>query len=178
MRWHRGCADRRTGRAHCQLGPGPLSARSVCVCKWLLGLDVNGLLSGIGMWPLVRVVEGVLCTDGKCKVYLLSRCFRDVCLSWRCDMVSQGQSGDYREGICCWICCSSEASHPKMSKVMLESWLLEVRFPGLRAKSYLLLWIYIVMKLLMWPLGQKKLYIYIFFYLCLVVRGIDLVYEL
>lgn len=121
-----GWADRRTGRARCQLGPGPLSARSVRVCKWLLGrmgLDVDGLLSGIGVCLLVRVVEGIVCTDGKCRICLLSRCFRDVCLSWRCDMVIQGQSGDYGEDICCWACCSSEATHWTMLKVKLESWL-------------------------------------------------------
>lgn len=41
------------------------------------------------------VVEGALCTDGGWNICLLSRCFRGVCLSRGCDMVSEGQSGDY-----------------------------------------------------------------------------------
>lgn len=49
----------------------------------------------------MRTVEGALTQMGEWKVYLLSRCFRGVCLSWGCDMVSEGQSGDHREDICC-----------------------------------------------------------------------------
>lgn len=115
----------------------------VCPCvqmaaRWV-GLEVDGLLSGIGVWLLVSVTEVVVCTDGKCKIYLLSRCFRGVCLSLRYDMVCPGQSADWRGDICCWTCCSSETIHPEVLKLRLESWLVGVSFPGLRVKSYPLL---------------------------------------
>lgn len=42
--------------------------------------------------------EVVVCTDGKCKVYVLSRCFRDACLCLRYDMVLPGCRGTFVVG--------------------------------------------------------------------------------
>lgn len=66
----------------------------------------------------VGVVGGAPCADGVC---LLNRCFRVVCLSWGCDMVSQGQSRDRKEDICCIACCFSLPDHPRMVNLNLDT---------------------------------------------------------
>lgn len=53
--------------------------------------------AGGGVWLLSESGRG-------CTLYrwgILSRCFRGLCLCKRCDMVSEGQSWDYRGDICC-----------------------------------------------------------------------------
>lgn len=98
-------------------------------CGWTAKWKLRGWCRGVAVkWEWLRVHSVQM---GGWKVCLLSRCFRGVCLSRGCDMVSEGQSGDYGEDICCWACCSSEATHPKMLKVKLETW-----HPGVSSALY------------------------------------------
>lgn len=83
-------------------------------CGWTAKWKLRGWYRGVAAkWEWLRVHSAQM---GGWKVYLLNRCFRGVCLSWGCDMVSEGQSGDHREDICCWACCSSVATQPKKFK--------------------------------------------------------------